>query len=315
MEHIVFLERNTFKVEFRRPTFPHEWIDYEETTSAQIVERMRDATIAICNKLPLREPELAQLPKLKLIAVAATGVDNIDLDYCKRINLAVCNVRNYATHSLAEHVLLLTLALRRNLSAYMQDVRSGKWQQARQFCLLDHPIHDLHGSAMGIIGYGFLGRSVAVLAKAMGMKVLISEHKNAAEVREGRMAFTDVISSSDVVSLHCPLTDATRNMIDVAELQMMRRNALLINTARGGLVNETALINALKDGLIAGAAFDVLSEEPPRRSNPLLEADLQNLIVTPHVAWASLEAMKTLADQLVDNLEAFVRGEKLNRVV
>jgi len=315
MEHIVFLERNTFKVEFRRPTFPHEWIDYEETTSAQIVERMRDATIAICNKLPLREPELAQLPKLKLIAVAATGVDNIDLDYCKRINLAVCNVRNYATHSLAEHVLLLTLALRRNLSAYMQDVRSGKWQQARQFCLLDHPIHDLHGSAMGIIGYGFLGRSVAALAKAMGMRVLISEHKNAAEVREGRMAFTDVISSSDVVSLHCPLTDATRNMIDVAELQMMRRNALLINTARGGLVNETALINALKDGLIAGAAFDVLSEEPPRRSNPLLEADLQNLIVTPHVAWASLEAMKTLADQLVDNLEAFVRGEKLNRVV
>jgi len=315
MEHIVFLERNTFKVEFRRPTFPHEWIDYEETTSAQIVERMRDATIAICNKLPLREPELAQLPKLKLIAVAATGVDNIDLDYCKRINLAVCNVRNYATHSLAEHVLLLTLALRRNLSAYMQDVRSGKWQQARQFCLLDHPIHDLHGSAMGIIGYGFLGRSVAALAQALGMKVLISEHKNAAEVREGRMAFTDVISSSDVVSLHCPLTDATRNMIDVAELQMMRRNALLINTARGGLVNETALINALKDGLIAGAAFDVLSEEPPRCSNPLLEADLQNLIVTPHVAWASLEAMKTLADQLVDNLEAFVRGEKLNRVV
>ena len=315
MEHIVFLERNTFKVEFRRPTFPHEWIDYEETTSAQIVERMRDATIVICNKLPLREPELAQLPKLKLIAVAATGVDNIDLDYCKRINLAVCNVRNYATHSLAEHVLLLTLALSRNLSAYMQDVRSGKWQQARRFCLLDHPIHDLHGSAMGIIGYGFLGRSVAALAQALGMKVLISEHKNAAEVREGRMAFTDVISSSDVVSLHCPLTDATRNMIDVAELQMMRRNALLINTARGGLVNETALINALKDGLIAGAAFDVLSEEPPRRSNPLLEADLQNLIVTPHVAWASLEAMKTLADQLVDNLEAFVRGEKLNRVV
>lgn len=315
MEHIVFLERNTFKVEFRRPTFPHEWIDYEETTSAQIVERMRDATIVICNKLPLREPELARLPKLKLIAVAATGVDNIDLDYCKRINLAVCNVRNYATHSLAEHVLLLTLALSRNLSAYMQDVRSGKWQQARQFCLLDHPIHDLHGSAMGIIGYGFLGRSVAALAQALGMKVLISEHKNAAEVREGRMAFTDVISSSDVVSLHCPLTDATRNMIDVAELQMMRRNALLINTARGGLVNETALIDALKDGLIAGAAFDVLSEEPPRRSNPLLEADLQNLIVTPHVAWASLEAMKTLADQLVDNLEAFVRGEKLNRVV
>jgi glycerate dehydrogenase len=315
MEHIVFLERNTFKVEFRRPTFPHEWIDYEETTSVQIVERLRDATIAICNKLPLREPELAQLPKLKLIAVAATGVDNIDLDYCKRHEIAVCNVRNYAAHSLAEHVLLLTLALRRNLNAYTHDVRSGKWQQAKQFCLLDHPIHDLHGSTMGIIGYGFLGRSVAVLAQAVGMKVLISERKNAAEIREGRTAFTDVIRRSDVVSLHCPLNDATRNMIDVAELQLMRTNALLINTARGGLVNEAALIDALKKGLIAGAAFDVLSEEPPRHSNPLLEADLQNLIITPHVAWASLEAMNTLADQLVENLEAFIRGEKLNPVV
>ena len=315
MEHIVFLERNTFKVEFRRPAFPHEWIDYEETTSAQIVERLRDATIAICNKLALREPELAQLPKLKLIAVAATGVDNIDLDYCKRNKIAVCNVRNYAAHSLAEHVLLLTLSLRRNLIAYTHDVRQGKWQQARQFCLLDHPIHDLHGSTMGIIGYGFLGRSVAALAQAVGMNVLISERKNAAEIRERRTAFTDVIRSSDVVSLHCPLTDATRNMIDVAELHIMRRGALLINTARGGLVNETAVIGALKNGLIAGAAFDVLSEEPPRHGNPLLEADLQNLIVTPHVAWASLEAMKTLADQLVDNLEAFIRGDKLNRVV
>jgi glycerate dehydrogenase len=315
MEHIVFLERNTFKVEFRQPAFPHAWIDYEETTSAQIVERLRDATIAICNKLPVREPELARLPKLKLIAVAATGVDNIDLGYCKRNEIAVCNVRNYAAHSLAEHVLLLTIALRRNLIAYTNDVREGKWQQARQFCLLDHPIHDLHGSTMGIIGYGFLGRSVSVLAQAVGMKVLISERKNAAEIREGRAPFIDVIRSSDVVSLHCPLTDATRNMIDVAELQMMRRGALLINTARGGLVNETAVIDALKNGLIAGAAFDVLSEEPPRHGNPLLEVDLQNLIVTPHVAWASLEAMKTLADQLVDNLEAFVRGEKLNRVV
>ena len=315
MEQIVFLERNTFKVEFRRPRFPHEWIDHEETTSAQIVERLRDATIAICNKLPLRERELEQLPILKLIAVAATGVDNIDLGYCKRNEIAVCNVRNYAAHSLPEHVLLLTLALRRNLNAYTQDVRSGKWQQARQFCLLDHPIHDLHGSTMGIIGYGFLGRSVAALAQAVGMKVLISERKNAVEIRQGRAAFTDVIRSSDVVSLHCPLTDSTRNMIDVAELQMMKTSALLINTARGGLVNETALIDALKNGLIAGAAFDVLSEEPPQCSNPLLEADLQNLIVTPHVAWASLEAMKTLADQLVDSLEAFVRGENLNRVV
>ena len=315
MERIVFLERNTFKVEFRRPQFPHEWINHGETASRQVVERLSAATIAICNKLPLREPELSRLPELKLIAVAATGVDNVDLDYCRSHNIAVCNTRNYAAHSLPEHVLLLMLALRRNLSAYTRDVGAGKWQEARQFCLLDYPIHDLHGSTIGIIGYGFLGRAVAALAQAIGMKILVAERKRIAELREGRVAFTNVLERSDVVTLHCPLTDDTRNLIDRPEFQLMKREALLINTARGGLVNESALVAALQEGLIAGAAFDVLSEEPPRRGNLLLEANLPNLIVTPHIAWASTEAMQTLADQLVDNLEAFVRGDVLNRVV
>jgi glycerate dehydrogenase len=314
MERIVFLERNTFQAEFRRPRFQHEWVDYGETKHSQIVERLRDATIAICNKLPLREPELSRLPLLKLIAVSATGVDNIDLRYCKKRGIVVCNTRNYAKHSLPEHVLLLMLALRRNLVAYMQDVRSGKWQQAKQFCLLDHPIHDLHGSRIGIIGYGSLGKAVAALAGSIGMQVLVAERKNATRTREGRSEFSEVVSQSDVITLHCPLTEETRNLIDTPELQMMRRESILINTARGGLVREAALVEALKAGIIAGAAFDVLSEEPPRQGNILLNHDLPNLIITPHVAWASKEAMQTLADQLIDNLEAFIRGEPKNLV-
>ena len=315
MERIVFLERNTFKVEFRRPQFEHEWIDYGETSSDQIVERLQDATIAICNKLPLREPQLSRLPQLKLIAVAATGVDNIDLDYCKQRGVAVCNARHYAGNSLPEHVLLLMLALRRNLTAYLDDIRAEKWQQARQFCLLDHPIHDLHGATLGIVGYGFLGQAVGALAAATGMEVLIAERKAARTIRSGRVAFNRLLEVSDVITLHCPLTDETKNLIDRTELQMMKRGSLLINTARGGLVHEKALLEALRGGLIGGAAFDVLSEEPPRSGNPLLDARLPNLIVTPHVAWASREAMQTLADQLVDSLEAFIRGEVLNRVV
>lgn len=314
METIVFLERNTFTITFRKPAFDHRWIEYGETNPSEAVERLRDATIAIVNKLPLREPELTQLPRLKLIAVAATGVDPIDLEYCAKRGIAVCNTRNYAGHSLPQHVLLMLLALRRNLVAYVQDVRDGKWQMAKQFCLLDYPIRDLHGSYIGIIGYGFLGQSVATLAQAVGMKVLLAERKNATKIREGRIAFNELLRRSDVITLHCPLNEDTRNLIAGKEFQEMKRDALLINTARGGLVDEVALIQALRDGLIAGAAFDVLSEEPPRNGNVLLNVDLVNLIITPHIAWASKEAMQTLADQLVDNLEAFVRGEPRNLV-
>lgn len=315
MERIVFLERNTFKIEFRRPQFEHEWIDYAETAPHQVVERLHDATIAICNKLPLRASDLLRLPQLKLIAVAATGVDNIDLDFCQQHSIAVCNARRYAGTSLPEHVLLMMLNLRRNLTAYLDEVRSGKWQEAKQFCLLGHPIHDLHGATLGIIGYGFLGKAVGNLAQGVGMELLIAERKAAPTIRTGRVAFNQVLEASDVITLHCPLNDETRNVIDWPELQMMKRDSLLINAARGGLVNENALLQALNEGLIAGAAFDVLSEEPPRRGNVLLDVQLPNLIITPHVAWASREAMQTLADQLVSSLEAFVRGEMLNRVV
>ena len=313
-EIIVFLERNTFNVPFRKPSFDHEWIDFGETTPDQVVERLASATIAICNKVQLRGDALAQLPKLKLIAVAATGVDNVDLAYCRSHNIAVCNTRGYAVNSLPEHALMLMLALRRNLIAYRADVKAGRWHEARQFCLLDHSIGDLKGTTLGIVGFGTLGRSMAQLGRAIGMEVIVAERKNAAVVRADRVSFADVLRLSDVISLHCPLTEETKNLIGADELQQMKPSAILINTARGGLIDDHALLHALQGGRLAGAGIDVLRNEPPREGNPLLEVDLPNLIVTPHNAWASRQAMQTLADQLIDNLEAFVRREPRNLV-
>lgn len=314
MERIIFLERNTFRVEFRRPDFPHEWIDYPETIPEQVVARAQNATILICNKLRLGEQELSPLKDLKLIAVAATGVDNIDLPYCRSRGLAVCNTRNYAEKSLPEHVLMLILALRRNLLSYVEDVRRGEWQRATQFTLLDYPIHDLFASKLGIIGYGSLGRAVAQLAIAFGMDVLVAERKSSPEIRHGRIAFSEVLRRSDVISLHCPLTPETMNLMAEEEFSQMKRDAVLINTARGGLIKGQALVQALREGVIAGAAVDVLSKEPPLEGNVLLDQAVPNLIITPHIAWASREAMQTLADQLVETLECFVRGEPRNLV-
>ena len=311
---IVFLERNTFNVPFRKPTFDHEWVDFGETSPDQVADRLASATIAICNKVQLRADALAKLPKLKLIAVAATGVDNVDLAYCRSHNIAVCNTRGYAVNSLPEHALMLMLALRRNLIAYRADIKAGRWHEARQFCLLDHPIGDLKGTTLGIVGFGTLGRSMAQLGLAIGMEVIVAERKNAAVVRADRVSFADVLRRSDVISLHCPLTEETKNLIGADEIQQMKVNAILINTARGGLIDDHVLLDALKGGRLAGAGIDVLRNEPPREGNPLIEVDLPNLIVTPHNAWASRQAMQTLADQLIDNLEAFVRGEPRNLV-
>src|SRR5216684_4044458 len=314
MERIVFLERNTVQASFRRPDFDHEWIEYGESQAGQVGDRLRGATIVISNKLALREPDLARLPDLRLIAIAATGFDCVDLDYCRAHTIAVCNVRGYAANSVSEHVLMLMLALRRNLLAYREDVRQGRWQKSKQFCLYTHKLHDLRGSTIGVIGYGAIGKAMARLAESIGMRVLISEHKNAATMRAGRTPFAGTLRESDVVTLHCPLTEDTQDMFAGAEFEMMKRDALLINTARGGLVEVQALIEALQNGVIAGAAFDALREEPPRPGNLLLELNLPNFIVTPHVAWASDEAMQALADQLIDNVEAFVRGQPRNLV-
>lgn len=314
METIVFLDRNTLRADVRRPGFEHEWVEYEKTDPGEVVGRLAGATIAITNKVPLGRAALEQLPRLRMIAVAATGVDMIDLGAAGERGLTVSNVRGYARAAVPEHVFALALALRRNLPAYREDLRRGAWQRAESFCLLDHPVRDLRASTLGVVGHGSIGRGVGELGRALGMRVLVSEHKGAAAAREGRASFDEVLRESDVLTLHAPLKAETRNMIGRDELRAMKGSALLINCARGGLVDEVALAEALREGRIAGAGVDVLTREPPRGGNPLLELDLPNLIVTPHVAWASLEAMQALADQLIDNIEAFVRGEPRNTV-
>lgn len=313
-EHIVFLDRASLNAELRRPNFAHVWEDYPETAPEQVLDRLGQATIAISNKVVLKAPVLDKLPQLKMIAAAATGTDNIDIAYCREHGIRVCNIRNYAIHAVPEHVFMLVLALRRNLLAYREDVKNGLWQKSDKFCLFTHPIRDLFGSILGIIGFGGLGQAVKKLGEAFGMHVLIAEHKNAQSVRAGFVAFDDVLRQSDVISLHTPLTAATRHMISTREFQLMRRHAIIINTARGGLVDESALIEALRQEIIGGAGFDVLSKEPPVDGHPFLDLNLPNFIVTPHVAWASAGAMQILADQLVDNIEAFRRGSPQNVV-
>lgn len=314
MEHIVFLEKESIRATVRRPSFPHTWTEYDQTAQDQIAGRLVNATIAITNKVKLSGEVLASLPKLRLIAEAATGTDNIDLTWCREHQLPVTNIRGYAVDTVPEHVFMLLLALRRQLPAYCADVAAGKWQRSPTFCLFDHPIRDLRGSTLGIVGRGSLGQGVARLAEAFGMRILWGEHRNASVVRAGYVPFATVLAEADAISLHCPLNDQTRNLIGEPELRAMRPEAVLINTARGGLVDEVALIRALREGWIAGAGFDVLSKEPPKEGNPLLNVELPNLIVTPHVAWSSDKAMQALADQLIDNMEAFVQGEERNRV-
>jgi glycerate dehydrogenase len=311
MQHsIVFLDRETLGAELRTPNFPHSYREYAVTRGPEVVERLKDATIAIINKVPMRKEILAQLPKLKLIAVAATGTDVIDKDYCRTAGITIVNIRNYAFNTVPEHVFALMFALRRNLVAYREDVRKGAWQRADQFCFFPHPIRDIAGSTIGIIGFGALGKSVAQRAKALGMRVLATD----IVAQSGLADLRTVLEESDVVTLHVPLTPQTRAMIGKEQLAMMRRDAILINTARGGLVDEHALAQALKEKVIAGAGFDVLTTEPPKDGNILLELDLPNFILTPHIAWASREAMQILADQLVDLIEAFVAGRPQNVV-
>jgi glycerate dehydrogenase len=315
MEDIVFLDRDSLIADLRAPNFPHRWRDYPATPAESTVERLRGAGIVVVNKVRIGAEVLDAVPTLRLVAVAATGVNNVDLDACRARGVMVCNIRGYAEHAVPEHVFMLLLALRRDLLAWRATLRAGAWQRAELFCLFDHEMHDLHGSTLGLIGYGSIGRGVHRLAEAFGMRVLIAEQRGAAAPRPGRVAFETVLREADAISLHTPLDEATRGLIGAAEFAQMRRHALLINTARGGIVDEAALLDALRAGRIAGAATDVLAVEPPRAGNPLLDADLPNLLVTPHVAWASREAMQGLADQLIDNIEAFVAGAPRNRVV
>ena len=314
MERIVFLDRQSLKAEVRRPSFAHVWEEHDQTQESLVADRLAGATVAITNKVPTRRASLEKLPDLKMIAVAATGYDVIDIDACRERGIAVANIRNYAVHTVPEHTFAMIFALRRNLIAYREDVLRGRWQAQDQFCFFDHPIMDLHGSTLGIFGEGALGQATAAIGRALGMRVLFADHPppKAADVE-----FTDpetVLTQSDIISLHCPLTPTSRNFIGIEQFKKMKRSAILINTARGGLVDEHALKTALETGLIAGAGFDVLTKEPPKDGNPLLEVRTPNFILTPHVAWASDGAMQFLADQLIDNVEASIAGKPQNLV-
>jgi len=283
---------------------PVAWAYYDHTPPSNVIERISESEIVITNKVVLDEAVLKAAPKLKLICVAATGTNNIDLEAARHRDITVCNVRAYATPSVVEHVFGLILALMRNLPQYQNAVRDGLWQHSVHFSLLSYPIFELNGKTLGIVGYGELGQAVAKLATAFGMQVLIAERAGV-DPRPGRVSLTELLPKVDVLSLHVPLTDETRGLIGAAELQAMRRGAILINTARGGIVDEEALAAALKSGHLGGAGVDVLTQEPPT-TNPLLVEGIPQLIVTPHIAWASREARQRLLNGVVANIEDFI---------
>lgn len=311
---IVFLDRAIFPSAVRRPRFDHEWVEWPTTTEAELDERLAGAAVVISSKIPLRAPVLARHPSIRMIAIAGTGTDSVDLAYCRERGIVACNVRHYARHSVPEHVFALLLALRRNLVAYRADVEAGRWGDATAFCLLTHPIGDLHGSRMGIVGDGVLGRGVASIARAFGMDVVFADHAGRTGREGAFLPLDELLATSDVVSLHCPLNDRTRGLMGAREFERMKPGALFINTARGGLVAEDALLEALRTGRIAGAGLDVLTSEPPRGGHALIGRGLPNLIVTPHVAWASEGALAAMAEQLIENIELWAAGTPRHQV-
>lgn len=287
---------------------------YMASTADQVEQRIAGADVVITNKVPVTGAVMAASPALKLICVVATGTNNIDLVAAREQGIAVSNCVAYGVDSVVQHVWSMILALHTNLINYDQAVKAGDWNQASQFCMLPFPIRELAGRTLGILGYGNLGQGVAAVAAAFGMTVVLGEQPGA-EVREGRVSFADLLAQSDVLSLHCPLTEATADLFNSQTLAQMKPGSMLINCARGGIVNEPALLEALASGQLAGAATDVLTQEPPRDGNPLISARPDNLIITPHSAWATREARERIVAQTVETVQAFKRGETLRSVL
>lgn len=313
--NIVVLDRHTL---VNRPfgfDFPYTISEYDHTAPDETAERIVGAEIIITNKVVINAQHIAANPQLKLIMVAATGYNNVDIEAARQAGVTVCNIRAYGNESVAEHAFMMMLALMRNLPAYQRDIAAGIWEKSVLPFFFNAPIRDLNGKTLAIFGRGNIGNTLAGYARAFHMNVVFGEHKHAENVREGYVSFDEAIRTADVVSLNCPLSEQTADMIDEAELRQMKPGAVLINCGRGGLVNETALVAALKYGQLGGAGFDVLSEEPPRNGNPLLKAHLPNLIITPHVAWGSEEAQNHLFDILLDNVNGFVAGKPQSVVV
>ena len=305
----VFLDRGSFpeSIKFNYPTSLESVSEYPSTEKNQVLERIKGFDIVLSNKVQLTAEVLGQATSVKLILVTATGTNNVDLEYCQQNNILVKNVTGYSINSVPEHTFSLLLALKRNLIAYSQATRNGDWAKSEHFCFHDFPITDLAGSNLVIFGKGALGNQVAKIAEAFGMKTFFSERKHAREVRDGYIAFDTAIEIADVISFHCPLTEDNRHMIDEAAFSNMKANCVLINTGRGGLVDETALANAIRAKEIAGAGFDVASSEPMPSSHLLQALSKEaNFILTPHVAWASQDSMQTLANTSMQQLFDFI---------
>lgn len=317
LSHGVFLDLETVdngdldRTALGRTLARWDWHDFSDPDA--IVERVASADVVISNKCVLDAPVMDAAPRLKLIVLAATGTDNVELQAAGQRGIAVSNIRDYATEAVAQHAITLTLNLLTAQPWYWNSVRRGDWSHSQQFCLNDRPIRQAAGLRFGVIGAGVLGTATARLAQALGMEVMLAERRGE-PVREGRVAFDEVVREADVISLHCPLTDQTRGMIDGAVLQAMKPDALLINTSRGAIVSEHDLAESLRQGIIAGAGIDVLSQEPPPPDHCLLAADIPNLLITPHNAWASKTARQAALDQIARVIASYGTGELLNRV-
>ncbi len=318
MTNIVFLDRDTFPEEMhlKQPSFDHEWQQYEGTDPADVIDRLKNADIAIVNKVPLDKSVMAALPKLKMIAIAATGFNHIDIAFAKSQGIIVSNIRGYATQSVPEHALMMIMALSRSAFAYRNDVADMQWQKAKNFCFFAHPVEDLSGKTLCIVGRGDLGLGLAKLGQALGMQIIFAGRKGSADASKPYTPFEECLEISDVISVHCPLTDQTKDLFTEVEFKKMHRRPILINTARGGIINEEDAVAAVKSGLISGLGFDVLSKEPPTNGNPLLSiANEPNVIITPHIAWASSNALTQAWDQVIENIECFEKGSARNQVL
>ena len=308
--NIVFLDSTAIPkhIPIPRPSFPHNWVEYEYTSAEQTIERAKDADIIITSKVILSREVLQQLPKLKLIAITATGTNNVDLEAAKELGVAVKNVTGYSATTVPEHVLGMIFVLKHSLAGWQRDQITGKWTESKQFCYFDYPITDVKGSTLGVFGKGCLGTEVGRLAELLGMKVLYAEHR-ATTCREGYTSFEEVLKQADILTLHCALTETTKNLINQETLSLCKQGAYLINTGRGPLIDEQAVCDALKSGQLGGAALDVLVKEPPEKNNPLIELakTMPNLIITPHIAWASDSAVTTLTKKVTQNIEDFVQ--------
>lgn len=302
-------------IELTRPAFEHQWTEYGKTAVHEVAERISDADIVITNKVPIQSQALSEQTKLKMISVTATGYDVIDVKRCRQLGIQVSNVRGYAKNTVPEHTFALILGLRRSIKAYVDDVIAGEWQRCEQFCFFNHPISDLAGSRLGIIGGGSIGQSVASIARSFDMEPVFAARKGATDYADSYLSWNDVIQTSDILTIHAPLTPETRNSISHNEFNRMEKKPLIINTARGGFVDEEAVVAALRAGLISGLGFDVLTTEPPAKNNALLSVQHRpDVLLTPHIAWASQQARQEVWRQTIAHIEGFVNGQSINAV-